>query len=84
MVALEWTAVAAAGPDIPKAMEHLPPATIPVVAGHSVPDATETDVARKPRVRETYGKLPLSFEVNQGQTDRWVNFLSPVAAITFS
>jgi hypothetical protein len=28
------------------------------------------------RVAETYGKLPLSFEANQGQTDSDVKFLS--------
>src|SRR2546425_9844516 len=30
----------------------------------------------KPRLAETYGKLPLSFEANHGQTDRQVKFLS--------
>ncbi len=30
----------------------------------------------KPRLANTYGKLPLSFEANQGQTDRRVEFLS--------
>jgi hypothetical protein len=29
-----------------------------------------------PRVVEQYGKLPLSFEANQGQTDKVVKFLS--------
>src|SRR3989454_6016770 len=36
---------------------------------------TFSDVA-KPRLAETYGKLPLSFEANHGQTDRRVKFLS--------
>ena len=31
---------------------------------------------RKPRVLANYGKLPLSFEANQGQTDEAVKFLS--------
>src|SRR5437879_10136927 len=37
---------------------------------------TFSDVA-KPRLADTYGKLPLSFEANHGQTDRQVKFLSP-------
>ena len=32
--------------------------------------------ANKPQVVENYGRLPLSFEANQGQTDSQVNFLS--------
>ena len=32
--------------------------------------------ATKQRIVETYGKLPLSFEANQGQTDRRVKFIS--------
>ena len=31
---------------------------------------------KKPRVIETFGKLPLHFEANQGQTDERVKFLS--------
>src|ERR1039458_4813570 len=39
--------------------------------GHSgVPDSANL------RVIESYGKLPLSFEANQGQTDSHVKFLS--------
>jgi hypothetical protein len=30
----------------------------------------------KPEIAQSYGKLPLAFEVNQGQTDRRVKFLS--------
>src|SRR5712691_7892148 len=39
---------------------------------------TQVDLARltKPQVLESYGKLPLSFEANHGQTDRQVKFLS--------
>ena len=36
----------------------------------------EVTGATKQRVVETYGKLPLSFEANQGQTDSQVKFLS--------
>jgi hypothetical protein len=35
-----------------------------------------SDQSSKAKVLETYGKLPLSFEVNQGQTDGQVKFLS--------
>jgi hypothetical protein len=35
-----------------------------------------TDERSKARVREAYGKLPLRFEVNAGQTDSQVKFLS--------
>ena len=46
-----------------------------------VPTATSTtktqpDEATKSRVLESYGKLPLSFEANQGQVDNQVNFLA--------
>lgn len=37
------------------------------------PAATETE---KQQIRSEYGKLPLSFEANHGQTDRQVKFLS--------
>src|SRR5262245_30293654 len=30
----------------------------------------------KPRILDAYGKLPMMFEANQGQTDRRVKFLS--------
>ncbi len=33
-------------------------------------------IGNRPRVGETYGRLPLSFEANQGQTDSQVKFLS--------
>lgn len=36
----------------------------------------KADVALKPGIAEAYGKLPLSFEANQGQTDPRVKFLS--------
>src|SRR2546426_1585846 len=37
---------------------------------------TETPQASKPQVLAAYGKLPLSFEANQGQTDPKAKFLS--------
>src|SRR5215470_14236962 len=38
--------------------------------------ATAKGQQGKPAVVDSYGKLPLSFEANQGQTDSRVNFLS--------
>ena len=41
------------------------------------PNSPATTVkVNKPQVAENYGKLPLSFEANQGQTDSQVDFLS--------
>jgi hypothetical protein len=37
---------------------------------------SKSDSSIKARINETYGKLPLSFEVNQGQVDEQVKFLS--------
>jgi hypothetical protein len=39
-------------------------------------DLTNSDVSSRARVSERYNKLPLSFEVNSGQTDPRVKFLS--------
>ncbi len=57
--------------------------TTPVdkVSSQVAPTATsatqnQPDEATKVRVLETYGKLPLSFEANQGQVDQQVNFLA--------
>jgi hypothetical protein len=36
----------------------------------------KAEPAVRARMAESYGKLPLSFEANQGQTDRRVKFLS--------
>ncbi|PYR19822.1 MAG: hypothetical protein DMF98_24280, partial [Acidobacteria bacterium] len=43
-----------------------------VLAGFALPATAATDA----RVSETYGKLPLHFEANRGQTDKDVHFLS--------
>src|SRR5216117_2291732 len=43
---------------------------------------TMPDAATQARVSETYGKLPLSFEANQGQTDPQVKFLARGAGQT--
>ncbi len=42
----------------------------------ALPVGATRSPASNPRLLETYGKLPLSFEANQGQTDRRVKFLS--------
>src|SRR6185436_13199778 len=39
--------------------------------------------ARKALIQENYGKLPLSFEANQGQTSAQVKYLSRGAGYTF-
>src|SRR6266480_2839897 len=42
------------------------------LAGFALPGAAAADA----RVSESYGKLPLQFEANRGQTHKDVNFLS--------
>src|SRR2546423_188942 len=43
---------------------------------------TETVKLSQSQIREAYGKLPLSFEANQGQTDSRVKFLSRGSSYT--
>src|SRR6476659_6961618 len=38
--------------------------------------SSSTDGSTKARIAERFGELPLSFEINQGQTDQAVKFLS--------
>ena len=45
-------------------------------------NASEPDPKAQAKVLETYGKLPLTFEPNQGQTDAQVKFLSRTSAYT--
>ena len=45
-------------------------------AAPNLTNPARLDTARKTRLAEAYGKLPLSFEANQGQTDGRVKFLS--------
>ena len=40
------------------------------------PEPAKADQATRARVSESYGKLPLSFEANEGQQDKQVEFLS--------
>ncbi len=54
-------------------------ALLSVVNAQAKAPATPTsppDPPSKIRLIESYGKLPLSFELNQGQTDKEVKFLS--------
>src|SRR5437667_4220335 len=44
----------------------------PFLAGFALPAAAATDA----RISESYGKLPLQFEANRGQTDKDVHLLS--------
>jgi hypothetical protein len=36
---------------------------------------SQPDLASQAKIAESYGKMPLSFEANQGQTDKRVRFL---------
>jgi hypothetical protein len=44
--------------------------------------ATSIDKAHESKVREDYGKLPLTFEANQGQTDSRVDFITRTGGAT--
>lgn len=46
------------------------------------PAATKPDDTAQMRISKTYGKIPLSFEVNKGQIDSQVKFLSRGAGYT--
>ena len=50
----------------------------PGIQAATLPTSSEANTASKARLVETYGKLSLSFEPNQGQTDEQVKFLSRV------
>ena len=45
-------------------------------SGAETPPATTSDSPSRARLETAYGKLPLSFEANDGQTDAQVKFLS--------
>ncbi len=56
-----------------------PGVTIPVdsnIATRNSPTPNQPSVATKAKALQAYAKLPLSFEANQGQTNKQVNFLS--------
>ena len=56
-------------------------APAPVPAMRTSPELPQTT---KPQVLAAYGKLPLSFEANDGQADPQVKFLYAAAAIPCS
>jgi hypothetical protein len=55
----------------PSPAAFIDPADASPLAGKTVPIPTPTppDVATQAHIKEAYGKLPLSFEANHGQTD---------------
>jgi hypothetical protein len=50
--------------------------TPPMTSGTATRNDTKTLPRPNPRIAESYGRLPLSFEMNRGQTDSRVRFLS--------
>src|SRR5205809_7087440 len=50
--------------------------TTRTIAGPKLTKPASSAEATQSRLAESYGKVPLSFEANQGQTDRRVKFLS--------
>jgi hypothetical protein len=50
--------------------------TLNAVAAFSAPQAADTTAAHKAQIAQDYGKLPLSFEANVGQTDKSAKFFS--------
>jgi len=48
----------------------------------SLSSASQADPNAQARILDSYGKLPLSFEVNHGQTDVRVKFLSRTSGYT--
>src|SRR6266550_2595424 len=67
-------ASASGTPGFSEANKHLIPMIVPIVAINPV--RSKPKPAIQSRLRESYGKLPLSFEANQGQTNSKVKFLS--------
>lgn len=53
--------------------EIFPSSTVPPTAS---PVPTRTDETKQKQLIQSYGKLPLSFEANQGQTDPQVKFIT--------
>ncbi len=67
-----FTIATAFAQSVPVPVSNQPPVpTGPVQTGLSLPDS-----ARRGQIVSTYGKIPLSFEAYQGQTDAKVQFLS--------
>ena len=52
------------------------PDRVAATSGASAPALAQADQTARARAFENYGKLPLSFEANQGQTDSQAKFVS--------
>ena len=63
-----------ASASVPKAPS--PPQAARAEESRKTASASQPDPARRARVAEAFGRLPLSFEPNQGQTNSAVRFLS--------
>jgi hypothetical protein len=57
-------------------LSQLKPLALNQSASAGAPSIVAPGNAAQPRILDSYGKLPLSFEANQGQTDARVKFLS--------
>jgi hypothetical protein len=53
-----------------------------VTQSAAVKGVSQPDPARQAKIREGYGKLPLSFEANQGQADLQVKFFTRTGAFS--
>jgi hypothetical protein len=51
-------------------------ASLPYGNASALPASEDIDMAARARVVTDYGRLPMSFEANQGQADRAVRFLA--------
>src|ERR1039458_2140359 len=56
---------------------------VPLTASVALPiSASQADPKAQARILDSYGKLPLAFEANRGQTDARVKFLSRMGGYT--
>ena len=80
IAALALSSFLASWAALPAFAEHYPATLSPDLAANisepPLPGSSLPDEAVRARVSEAYGKLPISFEANQGQTDGRVDFLS--------
>jgi len=56
---------------------------VSVSANGSAAMTSPADAVTQAQVSSSYGKLPLSFEINRGQTDSQVKFLARAKAMDF-
>jgi len=67
-----WLGFAAGG----RASSHVPAPSIPAALMNRASSVSLSAAGNRPQVLADYGKLPLSFEPNRGQTDAQVKFLA--------